>query len=749
MTALLLAALLVAAPPAPTHAPTLALTVSGGVSLGAYQAGYLHYSMAVRQANPWIYRLAIATGASAGSVNALLSLQAHCGGPAADPREGLFYRVWIPMGLRQLHQPGAASPVAAFSQESFAGVGAMVEEELRKGLPESCDVVLGVVASRLDPRLVDAADGRLRVPSTVEHFVLRIQGRGPGRLPRITNYVDRDSPEEQALLPEDAAGEVPFAHLLDAVIASTSFPVAFPPRTVRHCMVRTRGAAPPLCPESRAEAAPFVDGGVFDNAPLRLAATVAAGGLAHGPGRTLRWRDSPRLTDGREPPSGVAFAFVAADAAAFPDQPARQKGADASLLPLLAEQVGGFVNSARSRELVQLIQEFPTAAEELVYPRRHLPAASSPMFAFFGFLDQGFREFDFALGMVEARRQFTEFVLPRLPEEARRAAVFPEDAAAARASPGGWQEFACLLAVSGQRGDLATACAGEALARTRILAQVSLDRLWDRCRPGSTWEPPPGQFPACDAARDGKPPPRVPGVAGNPDWRLAEGEAESTQVTRLLAAYGYPWTDAAVPPGATPDQALAALRGELLGVAESLAAAQPRLGERVTVGAAGRVAADLFFYLPPRATGWLTLGRSLEVGGDWAVRELSWFRLTAAVEVLNVLASLGSNPPPIAFVPVVGAVAMPRSLGSPLFQPSFLLRGGWVLSPHDSFGSGPCEGTDALTVGACTRPALEAGAAAAITGVVRIQLMAAWYPPSWKGPGLWALLPSLGIQLGL
>ena len=90
----------------------------------------------------------------------------------------------------------------------------------------------------------------------------------------------------------------------------------------------------------------------------------------------------------------------------------------------------------------------------------------------------------------------------------------------------------------------------------------------------------------------------------------------------------------------------------------------------------------------------------------------------------------------------------PSSLGSPVFQPSFLLRGGYVLSPHDDFGGSPCEGQDPVTIGACSRPVVEAGAAAAVMGVLRLQLLGAWYPPAWGMPGLWALIPSLGFQLG-
>jgi predicted acylesterase/phospholipase RssA len=748
MTLPVLAALLLAAVPVGSREIPVSLTVSGGVSLGAYEAGYLYYSLAAQRANPGIFRTILATGASAGSVNALLTLRASCAGTSLDPRRSLFHRVWVPMGLNQLFRKDVSSPVAAFSQRSFQDVGAMVEEELARGLPEDCDVVLGVVASRLSPRLIEAAERRLKVPVTEEHFVVRIRGRGEGRAPLVTNYVDPDSLDEQAFLPEAKDGSVPFAALLDAVIASTSFPVAFPPRAVKHCVVRTRGRTAPFCPEAAATTNLFVDGGVFDNSPLRLAATYAAGGLSVSPGRGLRWNNGPRLSASRAPPAEVAFAFLSADAAAFPDQTASDSEGDPSLLPLLLREMGGFVNSARSRELFLLIQDYPETAENLIFPRRHFPAASSPMYAFYGFFDRGFRSFDFDLGMYEARRQLERFTLPRLAVEIRDRHAWPEDLPEARAAAASWAPLGCLRAIFDGAPDADARCAGEDLKGHRILAQVSLDRLWDRCRTDSRWSPPPAEFDACKGALAGAPPPRVTGVTGAPDWRKRANESEATQMTRLLAAYGYDWTDVPVPAGAGEEQVLAAMRSQLAAVTDHLARAQPTFGEEVAIGAAGRMGVDLFYYVPPRITAWLSLGRALEIGGDWAVKDLSWVRLTGAVEVMNLVTAFGSSPPPVAFVPLVGVDALPASMGSPVFQPSFLLRGGYMLSPNDSFGGSPCEGQDRETIGACSRPAVEAGAAAAVTGIVRLQVMLAWYPPAFGSPGLWAFLPSLGFQLG-
>ena len=92
---------------------------------------------------------------------------------------------------------------------------------------------------------------------------------------------------------------------------------------------------------------------------------------------------------------------------------------------------------------------------------------------------------------------------------------------------------------------------------------------------------------------------------------------------------------------------------------------------------------------------------------------------------------------------------LPRELGTAVLQPSFLLRGGYVLSPNDAVGGKPCEGQDRITIGACSRPVVETGAAVAVTGILRVQILGAWYPPAWGMPGLWAILPGVGFQIGL
>ena len=66
------------------------------------------------------------------------------------------------------------------------------------------------------------------------------------------------------------------------------------------------------------------------------------------------------------------------------------------------------------RELDDLVSQYPSVSRTLLYAQRHFPAAGEPMLAFFGFLERSFREFDFTLGMYEARRALRDRKSTRL-----------------------------------------------------------------------------------------------------------------------------------------------------------------------------------------------------------------------------------------------------------------------------------------------------------------------------------------------
>jgi hypothetical protein len=739
VTALLAAS---AAPPAPgAAAPPLAITVSGAVSLGSYEAGLLHYLVETLRQNPGLREVRLVTGASAGSANALLAVIQHCGEAPAAPADSLFWKSWIGVGLEDLHVPAEASPIHAFSRRALYAQAARIEEAWRRGLRQSCDVVVGISATRVTPRMVVMSPEPLSLPRIDEQFTLRIQGRGPGVPPRLTNYVDPAWVGDQLLLPEDGQGEVPFLALRDLLLASVAFPAAFAPQTLAHCVVRAADGAPPRCAPADAVSDRFLDGGLLDNTPLRTAVKLARAGLRTDAGGGSGWVAAPHF-GGAAPAEArsLLFAYVSPAVIGFPaeDLPSRPEGPP-GMLDHLTSLAHAFVDAAFAKNLLTLLEDDPAIGRRVAVPVRSLPAAGSPLAFFFGFFEEEFRIFDFQLGMYEARRLLAGSD-PRLG-----AGALPEETGPAAA----WRPLACLRAVLDRAGDPATACAGDDLADFRILLQTSLDRLWDRCARENAGEQPPEQ-PLCRAAWSGEPTPAVPGVRPLRDsTRLRPGESHVAHVTRLLVGHGFWFRDHGLT-RAQAGEAPAALRRDLLAVGKTVSAEQ-RVADAVILDTLVALGADGIVYVPPRTSIWLAVGRDLELGGSYGFfdpfEEARWFRLHVAAQMNRLGQAISSDRGPRAVTLLGGAELLPPRISTTRFQAGALLRAGWQLSSTDDWGAKACPVPDADTLGVCSRPVMQGGAVAALLERVRLHLLVAWYPPyqSSRKP-LWAISPAAGLE---
>src|SRR5687768_11641884 len=149
----------------PTQIPTL-LTVEGGGSLGVYEAG-VTYALVETFKRKWLgethptfsrlppFCLAIATGASAGSINAFIAATNWCDARVASrPEASMLWRVWITTGIMQLLPIRGEDPApdkAVFARRHF---DEYIEPRLRewwKGaswIPD-CHVEFGATATRL------------------------------------------------------------------------------------------------------------------------------------------------------------------------------------------------------------------------------------------------------------------------------------------------------------------------------------------------------------------------------------------------------------------------------------------------------------------------------------------------------------------------------------------------------------------------------------------------------------------------
>jgi patatin-like phospholipase len=721
-------------------APPLGLTISGSVSLGAYEAGFLHYLLETLRANPGTREVRLITGSSGGSANGVLAIMQHCGTAPPSTAEGPLWQSWIPLGIDRLRQGEPASPLAAFSRQSLREQAARIEQAWQEGLRETCDVVLGMSVTRVEPRQVRLGVDGIVLPRIDEQFAIRVRGRGAGRPARITNYVDPSWPGEQLLLPEDERGEVAFSDLRDLLFASTAFPAAFEPQPLSHCVATARNGAAPHCSPAQAKTALFIDGGLLDNWPLRSAVRLARAGLRDGEGDGgSRWLDVPDL-DAGDLPATLLLTYLSTNVIAYPEEephkPARESSAMLDHLPRLA---AAFFDAARAQSLLSFVQEEPALGQQVAVPVRQWPAASSPLGAFFGFFETEFRRFDFTLGMYEARRMLVDGSrlrpLAALPEHET-----PQDPA--------WRQLACMRAVLDRAGDAHDACRGEDLRDFRILLQASIERLWDRCaRMDGDATPTHG---GCRAARSGAPLPAVPEVRQLERWKSRPEDTQIQYVMRLLVQHGFLFGDHGLQRSRSKE-APAVLRRELIAIGRSVARQQP-VGDAIALETLVGLTADGLVYVPPRETAWLAVGRDLELGWSLGLldgfEEVRWLRLHLALQ-LNGWSRLVSSDPSVTAASLLGGVELiPPRMSSMRFQFGLLARGGMLFTSRDRLGTASCPSPESTEVGRCTRPAFEAGLVGVVAERIRLHLVGAWYPRWGAGTKpLWSIAPAAGLQL--
>ena len=309
---LLLAALLASTPAALRG--RVAFTLSGGVSLGSYEAGLTWAIIRYLRAVPGAPELAAVTGASAGGINALLAAGLWCrertDAFGEDPDANLFHDLWASVGLEDLlpDDPSGFAPddgifAAAPLESAFRRARAQVLAPGVRFRP-GCVVPIGLTVTRERPE--ERTIAGLQVPR--QRFVLpwrfEVDGSGTARIVSAPLAYGRESGDAQLLLgePRGVPG-IGFVQVSAAALASGAFPFAFRPRQLCDCALQ--------CPEEdvvsngacegpdpglgitglSCEAIPpagsrqlcghlYVDGGIFDNAPIGLAVDLAEASAA-------------------------------------------------------------------------------------------------------------------------------------------------------------------------------------------------------------------------------------------------------------------------------------------------------------------------------------------------------------------------------------------------------------------------------------------------------------------------------------
>ena len=240
------------------------LIISGGVSLGAYEAGY-NWAMIkmlneVKKSSQLIEpELRSVAGASAGSINALLSAMYWCQKDSVPLHnsvdDNLFYETWVHLGIEDLAINGKdpSNKNSLFTRRGLEKKGEIIIDHLKKPIfKKNCEVPLGVSVTKVKPIVENISGIKVKNQNFSVPLIFK-EKNGQGivennPLPKSTDFylsipgIEKDRQK-----------------LMNLLFASGAFPGAFQQVKLDY---RYKG---------KNHSHYFIDGGLYDNVPLDLA----------------------------------------------------------------------------------------------------------------------------------------------------------------------------------------------------------------------------------------------------------------------------------------------------------------------------------------------------------------------------------------------------------------------------------------------------------------------------------------------
>jgi len=281
--------------------------ISGGISLGSYEAGlnwiYVTWLKKKREVfpSPTYFPPVITSvsGASAGSINALLTAASWCRDPtSSDPlfpdtvSQNIFRNIWLKVDLSGLlpDDPGKYDETdSLLSRKPFDSLLEYLKNVLNApDYREDCAVPMAFIVTRTKPSSI-SMDG---ISVDNDRFVIPIlmktkKEKETGKVTLMFEpfLVNRLNPSfgNIILLRVKKSGNqekredvyVPTEGVLEALKASSAFPFAFGQVNLKYCAyikdhpLSDNTPSSDECPEGyKEDDSYFVDGGIFDNIPL-------------------------------------------------------------------------------------------------------------------------------------------------------------------------------------------------------------------------------------------------------------------------------------------------------------------------------------------------------------------------------------------------------------------------------------------------------------------------------------------------
>jgi predicted acylesterase/phospholipase RssA len=352
----------------------LSMVISGGVSLGAYEAGY-NWAMIkmlnkVRKNGKLIEpHLRSVAGASAGSINALLTAMYWCQKDSVPLHnsvdDNLFYETWVNLGIEDLliKAEDPENKSSLFTRKGLEKKGEIIIEHLKKPIfRKNCKVPLGVSVTKVTPVVEEIAGIKVKNQNFSVPLVFKEKnGRGI-----VENKI---LPKSTAFYISIPGIEKDRQKLVNLLFASGAFPGAFQQVKLDYAY------------KGKKYSHYFIDGGLYDNVPLDLAISLdpkASNFIFIDPSNIRK----ELIIKGVEEEEEIPVGFISTN-----------------LMPVFSSF--GIMQSMKLYDAIN--KNFRDGSnKKLILSSRHHPITGKFLEHFGAFLDQNFRMYDYYVGVYDA-----------------------------------------------------------------------------------------------------------------------------------------------------------------------------------------------------------------------------------------------------------------------------------------------------------------------------------------------------------
>ncbi len=351
----------------------ISMVISGGVSLGAYESGYnwamIKMLKKVRKNGNLVKpNLRSVAGASAGSINALLSAMYWCqeeSAPLNEVDNNLFYETWVNLGIEDLMIEGKDpdNKSTLFTRKGLEDKAEKIKKHLEKSIyKKNCEVPIGVSVTKAKP-IIETIQG-IKIKN--QHFSIPLTLKEKNGKAVVVNRAMPPSTDFYISIPNIENDK---DKLIDVLFASAAFPGAFQQVKLQY---KYKG---------KIKSHYFIDGGAYDNIPLQLAIELdknATHFIFIDPNNIRKEPTEEEEDEEEELPVG----FITTNS-----------------IPLLSS-----LEIFQSMKLYQAINQYirNDESKKLILSSRFHPLTGGYLSHFAAFLDKNFRMYDYYVGVYDA-----------------------------------------------------------------------------------------------------------------------------------------------------------------------------------------------------------------------------------------------------------------------------------------------------------------------------------------------------------